>query len=112
MPSLRERASKTSLSSLGGKNLLPQWPCFLLLIWVKPSPFCILDEIDAALDDQNIGRFGNLLMEFGDRSQFIIITHNKKTVASAKTLLGVTMEESGVSKLVAVRLETAERRVD
>ena len=58
------------------------------------------------MDDQNIGRFTNLLMEFGSRSQFIIITHNKKTVTAAKTLLGVTMEESGVvSKLVAVRLE-------
>ena len=59
----------------------------------------------AAMDDQNIGRFTNLLLEFGTRSQFIIITHNKKTVTAAKTLLGVTMEESGVSKVVAVRLE-------
>ena len=57
------------------------------------------------MDDQNIGRFTTLLMEFGKRSQFIIITHNKRTVTVAKTLLGVTMEESGVSKVVAVRLE-------
>ncbi|MCL2802013.1 MAG: AAA family ATPase [Treponema sp.] len=72
---------------------------------VKPSPFCLLDEIDAALDEQNVGRFVHLLREFSDTSQFIIITHNKKTVTGAGTLLGVTMEESGVTKLIAIRLE-------
>jgi len=75
---------------------------------VKPSPFCLLDEIDAALDEQNVGRFVHLLREFSDTSQFIIITHNKKTVTGAGTLLGVTMEESGVTKLIAVRLENEE----
>jgi chromosome segregation protein len=75
---------------------------------VKPSPFCLLDEIDAALDEQNVGRFVQLLREFSDTSQFIIITHNKKTVTGAGTLLGVTMEESGVTKLIAVRLENEE----
>jgi chromosome segregation protein len=75
---------------------------------VKPSPFCLLDEIDAALDEQNVGRFVHLLREFSDSSQFIIITHNKKTVTGAGTLLGVTMEESGVTKLIAVRLENEE----
>jgi chromosome segregation protein len=75
---------------------------------VKPSPFCLLDEIDASLDEQNVGRFVQLLREFSDSSQFIIITHNKKTVTGAGTLLGVTMEESGVTKLIAVRLENNE----
>jgi chromosome segregation protein len=75
---------------------------------VKPSPFCLLDEIDAALDEANVGRFIQLLRDFGGTSQFIIITHNKKTVTGANTLLGVTMEESGVSKLIAVRLEHGE----
>ncbi|MDR1837651.1 MAG: AAA family ATPase [Treponema sp.] len=75
---------------------------------VKPSPFCLLDEIDAALDEQNVGRFVHLLHEFSDTSQFIIITHNKKTVTGAGTLLGVTMEESGVTKLITVRLENEE----
>jgi len=75
---------------------------------VKPSPFCLLDEIDAALDEQNVGRFVQLLKEFSDSSQFIIITHNKKTVTGAGTLLGITMEESGVTKLIAVRLENEE----
>jgi len=75
---------------------------------VKPSPFCLLDEIDAALDEQNVGRFVNLLQEFSDSSQFIIITHNKKTVTGAGTLLGVTMEESGVTKLITIRIENEE----
>jgi chromosome segregation protein len=65
---------------------------------VKPSPFCILDEIDAALDEANVGRFVSMLMEFGQKSQFIVITHNKRTVAGAASLIGVTMEESGVPK--------------
>ncbi|MCL2185228.1 MAG: AAA family ATPase [Treponema sp.] len=79
---------------------------------VKPSPFCLLDEIDAALDEQNVGRFVHLLQEFSDTSQFIIITHNKKTVTGAGTLLGVTMEESGVTKLIAVRLENEELAIE
>ena len=78
---------------------------------VKPSPFCLLDEIDAALDEQNVGRFVHLLREFGDTSQFIIITHNRKTVTGAGTLLGVTMEESGITKLIGVRLENEELAV-
>jgi chromosome segregation protein len=79
---------------------------------VKPSPFCLLDEIDAALDEQNVGRFVQLLQEFSDTSQFIIITHNKKTVTGAGTLLGVTMEESGVTKLIAIRLEHEELAIE
>jgi chromosome segregation protein len=75
---------------------------------VRPSPFCLLDEIDAALDEQNVGRFVHLLREFSDTSQFIVITHNKKTVTGAGTLLGVTMQESGVTKLITVRLENEE----
>jgi chromosome segregation protein len=89
----------------GGERSLTAVGMLFATYLVKPSPFCILDEIDAALDEANVSRFVNLLMEFGERSQFIVITHNKKTVTGAKTLLGVTMEESGVSKLVAMRLE-------
>jgi chromosome segregation protein len=69
----------------------------------------MLDEIDAALDEENVGRLTNLLKEFSTNSQFIIITHNKRTVAGADALYGVTMEESGVSKLVAIRLENRAR---
>jgi chromosome segregation protein len=88
----------------GGERSLTAVALLFATYMVKPSPFCILDEIDAALDEANVGRFINLLIEFGKKSQFIVITHNKKTVAGTQTLLGVTMQESGVSKIVTVRL--------
>ena len=90
----------------GGERSLTAVALLFATYMVKPSPFCVLDEIDAALDEENIGRFINILGEFGRSSQFIIITHNKKTVASAKTLLGVTMAESGVSQIISVRIES------
>jgi len=73
------------------------------LYLVKPSPFCLLDELDAPLDESNIGRFTELLKKFVKDSQFIIITHNKRTVAAANAIYGVTMEERGVSKTVSMR---------
>lgn len=71
---------------------------------VKPSPFCILDEIDAALDDRNIGYFLSVLQDFAEKSQFIIITHNKHTVMGSQTLLGVTQQEAGVSTTVSYKI--------
>ena len=88
----------------GGERSLTGVALLFATYMVKPSPFCILDEIDAALDDANIQRFVNVLIEFGEKSQFIVITHNKKTVTGAKTLLGVTMQESGISKLLAMKI--------
>ena len=96
----------------GGERSLTGVGLLFATYMVRPSPFCILDEIDAALDEQNVGRFVHLLMEFGNTSQFIVITHNKKTVTGARTLLGVTMEESGVSKAVAIRLENSSQNKD
>ena len=70
---------------------------------VKPSPFCLLDELDAPLDESNIGRFTTLLKHFTKDSQFLIITHNKRTIAATNAVYGVTMEERGVSKTVSMR---------
>jgi chromosome segregation protein len=71
---------------------------------IRPTPFCILDEIDAPLDEENIGRFTSVLLELSAGAQFVVITHNKRTMAVADSLFGVTMEEAGISKLVSVRL--------
>ena len=75
---------------------------------VRPSPFCILDEMDAPLDESNINRFIKMLDRFVAQSQFVIITHNKRTIAKADILYGVTMEERGVSKLVGMKLSAAQ----
>jgi chromosome segregation protein len=89
----------------GGEKTLTAVALLLAIFRSKPSPFCILDEVDAALDEANIGRFTAVLREFLDRSQFIIVTHSKKTMASADVLYGITMQESGISKQVSIRFE-------
>ena len=70
----------------------------------RPSPFCLLDEVDAPLDDVNIGRFADKVLEMSQNTQFLVITHSKRTMEAAKTMYGVTMEDPGVSKLISVRL--------
>ncbi len=95
----------------GGEKSLTGVSLMFAIYMVRPSPFCLLDEIDAALDEENVGRLINLLKEFSANSQFIVITHNKRTVAGADVLYGVTMEESGVSKMVAIRLENKKKDV-
>ncbi len=87
----------------GGQKTLTAVALLFALYMVKPSPFCLLDELDAPLDESNIGRFTDLLKKFVHESQFIIITHNKRTVAAASAIYGVTMEERGVSKTVSMR---------
>jgi chromosome segregation protein len=87
----------------GGQRTLTAVALLFALYLVKPSPFCLLDELDAPLDESNIGRFTDLLKKFVKESQFIIITHNKRTVAAANAIYGVTMEERGVSKTVSMR---------
>jgi chromosome segregation protein len=89
----------------GGEKALTALALLMAIFRYQPSPFCILDEVDAPLDEANIGRLMNLLKEMSHSTQFIIITHSKKTMEAAQTLYGVTMQEPGVSKLVSVRMQ-------
>ncbi|HEY5616180.1 MAG TPA: chromosome segregation protein SMC [Bacteroidota bacterium] len=98
----------TSIDLLsGGEKTLTAIALLFAIYLVKPSPFCILDEVDAPLDDTNIDRFTRILKKFSDNTQFIVVTHNKRTMEATNALYGVTMEEEGVSKLVSVRFNEA-----
>jgi chromosome segregation protein len=88
----------------GGEKALTAVALIFAIFMIKPSPFCLLDEVDAPLDDANIGRFNELVATMSALSQFILITHNKRTMEIADNLYGITMEEPGVSKLVSVRM--------
>lgn len=86
----------------GGERTLTATALLFAIYLIKPAPFCILDEVDAPLDDANVGKFTNMIREFSDNSQFIIVTHNKMTMSTVDVIYGVTMQEPGVSKLVSV----------
>ncbi len=93
----------TSISQLsGGERTLTATALLFAIYLIKPAPFCILDEVDAPLDDANVGKFTNMIREFSNNSQFIIVTHNKTTMSAVDVIYGVTMQEPGVSKLVPV----------
>lgn len=94
----------------GGERALTAIAILFSILKMKPSPFCILDEIEAALDDANVLRFGDYLQRFSDDTQFIVITHRKGTMESADVLYGVTMQEAGVSKIVSVKFDEAVRQ--
>jgi chromosome segregation protein len=89
----------------GGEKTMTAVALVMSIFKSKPSPFCILDEVDAALDEANTTRFAAIIQDFLQYSQFIVITHNKRTMSVANTLYGVTMQEQGVSKRVAVRFD-------
>jgi chromosome segregation protein len=101
-----KRPTVLSLLS-GGERALAALSLLLALFAVRPSPFCVLDEVDAPLDDTNVDRFVTLIREMAQQSQFIAITHNKRTMEAADLLYGVTMEEEGVSKVISVRMKAA-----
>jgi len=86
----------------GGEKALTAVALVFSIFKIKPAPFCVLDEVDAPLDDANIARFGEMVRELSDRVQFLSISHNKITMQQADRLIGVSMPEPGVSKIVAV----------
>jgi chromosome segregation protein len=93
----------TSITQLsGGEKTLTATALLFAIYLIKPAPFCILDEVDAPLDDANVSKFTQMIRKFSKESQFIIVTHNKMTMASVDVIYGVTMQEPGVSKLVPV----------
>ena len=108
-PPNKELRSITLLS--GGEKVMIVVALLFAVFQSKPSPFCILDEVDAALDESNINRFTHILKEFTSDTQFLVITHNKVTMSVANVLYGITMQEPGVSKRVAVKFEDIERKV-
>jgi chromosome segregation protein len=89
----------------GGEKAMTAIALVLAIFKYRPSPFCLLDEVDAPLDDANVGRFVNKIAEMSEKTQFIVITHNKRTMEAARALYGVTMQEAGVSKIVSVKFE-------
>lgn len=101
------RPAGTVLKSLsllsGGQRTMTAVSLLFAIYMVKPSPFCVLDELDAPLDDANIGRYTDMLKEFTRYSQFLVISHNKRTMSAAQTLYGVTMQERGVTRLISMR---------
>lgn len=110
VPSGKTMKSLSLLS--GGEKTFTAISLLFAILNIRPVPFCLLDEVEAALDDANVESFGTYLDKYRDKTQFILITHKKKTMEFANTLYGITMQESGVSKLVSVKLEEIEKNKD
>ena len=105
-PKGKRPSTLTQLS--GGEKTLTSTAFLFAIYLIKPAPFCILDEVDAPLDDANVGKFTGMIRQFADNSQFIIVTHNKQTMSAVDVIYGVTMQEAGVSKLVPVDFRSLE----
>ena len=93
----------------GGEKALVALALLIAIFRYTPSPFCVLDEVDAPLDESNVDRFTRMIQHMSNHTQFILITHSKRTMEIAKVMYGVTMEEPGVSRLVSVRFDAYER---
>ena len=104
-----KKPSQITLLS-GGEKALTAIALLFALFKIKPSPFCVLDEVDAPLDEANIDRFLTVLKSFLVSSQFILVTHNRKTIGMGDSLYGVTMEEAGISKIVSVKVGQQETK--
>ena len=102
----KKRQNLSALS--GGERALTVIALLFSFLRYRPSPFSVLDEIDAPLDEANVVRFGSFLKEFADHTQFIVVTHRKGTMESVDTMYGVTIEDAGVSKILSVRLDDIE----
>ncbi len=98
-----KRVENLSMLS-GGERALTAIALLFALLEVRPAPFCVLDEVDAALDEANVGRFVGALKELAQRTQFVVITHNRRTIEQADSIYGVTMGEDSVSRVLSVRL--------
>ncbi|MBS3761822.1 MAG: AAA family ATPase, partial [Planctomycetes bacterium] len=109
-PPGKENRSISLLS--GGEKALSAVALLFAIFESKPSPFCLLDEVDAPLDEANVGRFLSMLDEYRDDTQFVIVTHNKRTMSAAETLYGISMRENGVSNKLAVNFEELDRRLE
>src|SRR5258708_40021031 len=105
VPSPPGKKLQTVLLLSGGEKALTALSLLMAIVRYQPSPFCILDEVDAPLDEPNIERLTRLLKEMSLETQFILITHSKKTMESAQSMYGVTMQEAGISKLVSVQFQ-------
>jgi len=104
---------KNIMQCSGGEKAFTAVALLFSFFMVKPSPFCILDEVDAPFDDANVGRYNNIIREFAQKTQFMVVTHNKRTMEMADTLYGVTMEQQGVSKIISVRMnKDSEKEID
>ena len=112
--SVRPPGKKISTMELlsGGEKALVATAVMMSMFLHRPGPICVLDEVDAPLDDANLERFMTLIREISDRTQFLIITHSKLTMGAVDRLLGITMQEKGISTALSVSLEEAERELE
>jgi len=99
------KAVKNMLQLSGGEQAFVAIALLFAILKVRPSPFCILDEIEAALDDVNVSRFAEYLKKFSENSQFVVVTHRRGTMEAANMLYGVTMQEQGVTKLLSLNID-------